>query len=134
MRRTSRSSRRSTSPRTRSSVLRRPAARPNCRAARPSGVIIAVIMELITDVRLALRRLRSAPAFSAGVIGTLALGLAAATSMYTVVDGVLLKPLPFPESQRLVRVGADFTGRELRDVGISQPELDDFAKKSGALE
>src|SRR5215210_2383881 len=91
-------------------------------------------MEILTDVRLALRRLRSAPAFSAGVIGTLALGLAAATSMYTVVDGVLLKPLPFRDSQRLVRVGADFTGRELRDVGLSQPELDDFAKKSGALE
>ena len=91
-------------------------------------------MEIMTDVRLALRRLRSAPAFSAGVIGTLAVGLAAATSMYTVVDGVLLKPLPFPESQRLVRVGADFTGRELRDVGLSQPELEDYAKRSGAFE
>jgi putative ABC transport system permease protein len=91
-------------------------------------------MEILTDVRLALRRLRGAPAFSAGVIGTLALGLAAATSIYTVVDGVLLKPLPFPDSARLVRVGADFTGRELRDVGLSQPELDDYAKRSGAFE
>ena len=91
-------------------------------------------MEILTDVRLALRRLRSAPAFSAGVIGTLAIGLAAATSMYTVVDGVLLKPLPFRDSHNLVRVGADFTGRELRDVGLSQPELDDYAKRSGAFE
>jgi len=91
-------------------------------------------MEILTDVRPALRRLRSAPGFSAGVIGTLALGLAAATSMYTVVDGVLLKPLPFPDSGQLVRVAADFAGRQLRDVGLSQPELEDYAKRSGAFE
>jgi predicted permease len=88
---------------------------------------------MLTDVRLAFRRLRAGPVFAAGVIGTLAVGLAAATSMYTVVDGVLLKPLPFSEPDRLVRVGADFTGRGLKDVGLSQPELEDLARRSGAF-
>ena len=88
---------------------------------------------MITDIRLAFRRFKAGPVFSAGVIGTLALGLAAATSMYTVVDGVLLKPLPFYESDRLVRLGADFSGRGLRDVGLSQPELEDFGRRSGAF-
>ena len=88
---------------------------------------------MITDIRLAIRRLWAGPAFAVGVIGTLALGLAAATSMYTVVDGVLLKPLPFTEPDRLVRLGADFTGRSLRDIGLSQPELEDFARRSGAF-
>jgi len=88
---------------------------------------------MITDIRLALRRLRAGPMFAVGVIGTLALGIAAATSMYTVIDGILLKPLPFMEPDRLVRLGADFTGRGLRDVGLSQPELEDFARRSGAF-
>ena len=88
---------------------------------------------MITDIRLAIRRLWAGPGFAVGVIGTLALGLAAATSMYTVVDGVLLKPLPFTEPDRLVRLGADFTGRSLRDIGLSQPELEDFARRSGAF-
>ena len=88
---------------------------------------------MLTDIRLAFRRLRAGPVFAAGVIGTLALGLAAATSMYTVVDGVLLKPLPFSEPDRLVRIGADFTGRSLKDIGLSQPELEALARRSGAF-
>jgi predicted permease len=91
-------------------------------------------MDIATDFRLAWRRLRKNPLFSAGVIGTLALGLAAATSIYTVVDGVLLKPLPFRDADRLVRVSADFRTRDLRDVGMSRPELDDYAQRSGAFD
>ncbi len=91
-------------------------------------------MPLIQDVRLACRRLRRNPSFSIAVVGTLALGIGATTAMYTVVDGVLLKPLGFPAPQALVRVTADYPGTNARNVGISQPELDDFARRSGAFE
>ncbi len=54
--------------------------------------------------------------------------------MYAVVDGVRLKPLPFPESAALVRVTSDYTALDLRDVGLSQPELEAYAQKSGVFD
>lgn len=60
---------------------------------------------LLRDLRYGLRGLRRAPAFSAIVILTLALGLGANTAIFSVVRAVLLKPLPYPDSERLVRLG-----------------------------
>ena len=57
---------------------------------------------MLQDVRLALRRMRRNPLFAISAAGTLAIGVAATTSIYSVVDGVLLKPLPFPEPDRLM--------------------------------
>ena len=91
-------------------------------------------MHLLQDVRLAFRRIRKNPLFAVAVGGTLALGIGATTAMYTVVDGVLLKPLPFARPQSLVRVSADYPGISLQNVGISQPELEDYAERSGAFE
>ena len=91
-------------------------------------------MVLLQDVRLALRRMRRNPLFTVTVAGTLALGVAATTAMYTVVDGVLLKPLPFRDPDALVRVTSDYTALDLRDVGLSQPELADYADRSGAFD
>jgi len=61
---------------------------------------------MLQDIRLALRRMTRRPLFALSAIGTLALGIAATTSIYSVIDGVLLKPLPFPDSRALVRVNA----------------------------
>ena len=91
-------------------------------------------MALLQDVRLALRRMRRNPLFALSVGGTLAIGLAATTAIYTVVDGVLLKPLPFPDPAALVRVSSDYKALDLRDAGLSQPELDDYARRSGAFD
>jgi predicted permease len=91
-------------------------------------------MPLAQDVRLAFRRMRRGPLFAVSVVGTLALGVAATTSIYSVVDGVLLKPLPFPDPRALVRVSADYEAINLRDIGMSQPELEDYARRSGAFE
>lgn len=55
------------------------------------------------DLLYALRTLRAAPAFAAAVIATLALGVGATTAIFTVVNGVLLEPLPFPRSDRIVQ-------------------------------
>src|SRR5829696_3319620 len=54
--------------------------------------------------RHAIRRLRAAPGFSAAVMLMLALGIGATTTVFGVVDGILLRPLAFPESDRLVEL------------------------------
>lgn len=56
----------------------------------------------LPDVRNAFRRLRRSPAHSAAVIASLALGIAAVTAVFTVLDAVVLQPLPYPQTDRLV--------------------------------
>jgi putative ABC transport system permease protein len=69
------------------------------------GVGAARFLEtLIQDVRYGLRQLRRNPGFTAVAAITLALGIAAPTSIFTVVDTVLLRPLPYPDSGRIVNI------------------------------
>jgi hypothetical protein len=59
---------------------------------------------VLQDVRYALRQIRRAPGFAITVVTTLALGLGATVAMYTVVDRVLLRPLPYQNSGELVKI------------------------------
>src|SRR5689334_19410041 len=59
---------------------------------------------ILQDVRYAVRKLLQAPAFSIIAIATLAVAIGANTAIFSVVNGVLLKPLPFRDPERLVRV------------------------------
>jgi putative ABC transport system permease protein len=56
------------------------------------------------DVTFALRRFRRRPGFAIAAIVTLALGIRATTAIFTLVDGILLRPLPFPDRDRLVAI------------------------------
>jgi putative ABC transport system permease protein len=64
----------------------------------------AVLGGLFQDVRYALRTLRRQPGFTAVTVLTLALGIGATVTLFTLADAVLLRPLPFPDADRLVRI------------------------------
>src|SRR5690348_15015174 len=85
------------------------------------------IGELRGDVRFALRTLAKNPAFSAVAILTLALGIGANSAIFSVVNGVLLKPLAFPNPDRLVRVWQVETSNGATTPGpVSAVNLDDW--------
>ena len=66
---------------------------------------------LLTEIRYAGRHLARSPSFSILVILTLALGIGATTAIFSVVNGVLLSDLPYPDADRLTRVRTHFQGR-----------------------
>ena len=73
------------------------------------------------DVRFALRTLRRAPAFTVIAALTLALGVGATTAIFTLVNGILLRPLPYAHSEQLVRLIQSFPEKGLEWWPLSQP-------------
>ena len=80
------------------------------------------------ELRYALRSLARAPLFSIVVVLTLALGLGATTAIFTVVNGVLLRPLPYPQPERIVRVWAH--NESGGQMNFSDPDFEDLRDQS----
>jgi predicted permease len=72
-----------------------------------------VLEDLARDVRYALRGLRRAPGFAAAVVLTLALGIGGNTAIFSVVDQLLLRPLPYPDGEQLVTVYESMIGYDM---------------------
>jgi predicted permease len=81
---------------------------------------------LIQDLRYALRQLRRAPAFTAAALLTLALGIGANTAMFSVVQGVLLRPLVNRDESRLIYIRQSAPGIAVENMTFSVPELVDL--------
>jgi predicted permease len=90
--------------------------------------------ELGSDLRHGLRLLRKNPGLAAVAILTLALGVGANTAIFSIVNAVLLRSLPFPEPDRLVKIFFNNPGTGLHDVLYSVPELDDLRNRAGVFE
>jgi len=86
------------------------------------------------DLRYAARMLQNKPGFTLIAVITLSLGIGANTAIFSVVNAVLLSPLPFPKPEQIVLVRDDLTGRKLEDVGLSIDELKDFQERSGVFD
>jgi len=96
---------------------------------------------LVPDLRYAFRTLSRRPGFTAIVLATLGLGIGATTTIYSVVDAVVVRPLPYAESDRLLAVGNLFPGREWADqeaglqqlAGVSLKNFLDWRARSHTL-
>ena len=83
------------------------------------------------DLRLALRQLAKTPAFTLTVIVTLAVGIGATTAIFSLVEGVLLRPLPFRDADRLVLLG-DHLGNS-RGIAVTAREIETYATAARAF-
>ena len=82
--------------------------------------------DLTRDVRHGLRTLRRSPGFTAVALVTLALGIGANTAIFSIVNGVILRPLAYPEPGQLMRLTAQFPMAGSAGVGLSNPEYVEF--------
>lgn len=89
---------------------------------------------LTSDLRLALRALLRQPSFALVTVLMLALGIGATTAIFSIVQGVLLAPLPFSEAERLVAVAPLWRDTGRVSVAMSGPDYLDFAKQCEACE
>jgi predicted permease len=92
------------------------------------------VFSFVQDLRYALRMLFKSPGFAIVAVLTLALGIGANVATFSVVYAVLLRPLPFPHPEQLVRVFDDLRGPAEQDVGMSVPELWDLQDRSGVFQ
>src|SRR5262247_4055380 len=92
------------------------------------------VTTLLQDVRYGLRVLSKSPGFAIVAVLSLALGVGANTAMFSIVNAVLLRSLPFSHPERLVKIVASNRGVGARDIGLSVPEFDDLTSRAGVFD
>jgi putative ABC transport system permease protein len=86
---------------------------------------------LVQTLRVALRQLWKTPGFTLTVVLTFALGIGAATAIFSLVEGVLLRPLPFRDAGRLMVIGDHLGGRD--GIGVTAREIETYTKATKAF-
>ena len=81
---------------------------------------------MIQDIRIAIRNLVRVPGFAVAFVLTLGLGIGANTAIFSVINGVLLRPLPYPEADRIMHMRQPQVSAGVEDSGFSFPEIADY--------
>src|ERR1700754_651915 len=81
---------------------------------------------MLNELRFAFRILLKNPAFTLIAIVTLALGIGATTAVFTLVNALLIRPLPYEKPEQLVLVFQHFTDQHLDNIPVSPPEFFDY--------
>ncbi|HKG81520.1 MAG TPA: ABC transporter permease, partial [Pyrinomonadaceae bacterium] len=89
---------------------------------------------LIKDLRYGIRSFLKRPGFLVIAVSTLALGIGATTAMFTVVNSMLLRPLQFPEPERIVLLEGVNPRQGIKQSNMSMPDIDDWKKQSQSFE
>jgi len=89
---------------------------------------------VLNDIRLALRTLPRMPGFSLAFILTLGLGIGANTAIFSVINGVLLRPLPYPEADRIMHLRQPQVAAGVEDTSFSFAEVADYRTQSKTID
>jgi putative ABC transport system permease protein len=89
---------------------------------------------LLQDVKYGVRALARSPGFATAAILTLALAIGANTAIFSVVHGVLLRPLPYPEPQRIVQLWNSIPAANVSSFPLSAPEFDEYRANHSGLQ
>ena len=81
---------------------------------------------LFKDIRYGIRSLLKRPAFTAIAVITLALGIGANSAIFSVVNAIVLRPLPYRNSERLMVIWGNLHKTGLEEIELSAPEFTDF--------
>ena len=104
-----------------------------CRSIRRTRFHLDVLRGVGQDVRFAFRSLRRSPAFTAAIVITLGLGIGANTAIFSLINGVLLQPLPYEQGGALVRLQQPVEAAGGRNVDFSPLEVADYAEQTETL-
>jgi len=107
------------------SKIRRPPAVQPMGVPKHKGIQMS---SYVSDLRVAFRNMRTKPAFSLMVVGMLALGVAGNAAIFSIFNGLFLRPLPFPEAQQVIDLDETAQKWNLHYVGVSIPDF--FAWRS----
>ncbi|MQA92057.1 MAG: hypothetical protein GEU90_17835 [Gemmatimonas sp.] len=108
---------------------------PNARPRARRWQVNVMLETFARDFKHAARGLARAPVFTVVTVATLALAIGASAAIFSVVEAVLLEPLPFPNADRLVHIGGIAPGSELPDeFGLPDELYFEYAERVAALE